>query len=42
VMQVLRPHIFVEDQMRHLISSAASAPSVHVPFGAINVTGEAL
>lgn len=33
---VLRPHIFFDDQMTHLEGTARSAPSVHVPFGAIN------
>lgn len=36
VMEVLRPHIFFDDQKSHLRSTARSVPSVHVPFGAIN------
>jgi 5'-nucleotidase len=36
VMQVLRPHIFFDDQVTHLESTARTTPSVHVPFGEIN------
>jgi hypothetical protein len=37
VLKVLRPHIFFDDQMTHLASSAGVIPSVHIPFGANNV-----
>ena len=33
-LEVFRPHIFFDDQQRHLASDVA--PSVHVPFGALN------
>jgi 5'-nucleotidase len=36
VMPVLRPHIFFDDQKSHLLSTAQSVPSVHVPFGSVN------
>jgi 5'-nucleotidase len=37
VIGVLRPHIFFDDQERHLQSTSLTAPSVHVPFGIANV-----
>jgi len=37
VLSVLRPHIFFDDQSRHLKSSSAVAPSVHIPFGIRNI-----
>lgn len=36
IMEVLRPHIFFDDQVGHLTGTAGSTPSVHVPFGKIN------
>jgi 5'-nucleotidase len=36
IMPVLRPHIFFDDQRTHLVSTAQSVPSVHVPFGSVN------
>lgn len=36
IMEILRPHIFFDDQRTHLKSTAQSVPSVHVPFGIIN------
>jgi 5'-nucleotidase len=36
IISVLRPHIYFDDQQGHLASTAISAPSVHVPFGALN------
>jgi 5'-nucleotidase len=36
IMEILRPHIFFDDQRTHLKSTALSVPSVHVPFGIIN------
>jgi 5'-nucleotidase len=36
IMPVLRPHIFFDDQKTHLLSTARSVPSVHVPFGSAN------
>lgn len=36
VLRVLRPHIFFDDQLRHLEGAADEVPSVHVPFGVVN------
>jgi 5'-nucleotidase len=36
VLAVLKPHIFFDDQSRHLESASAVVPSVHIPFGVTN------
>ncbi|MFJ9026152.1 5'-nucleotidase [Streptomyces sp. NPDC102259] len=36
IMEVLKPHIFFDDQVGHLAGTARSTPSVHIPFGKIN------
>ncbi len=36
VLDVLKPHIFFDDQIGHLTPAADSTPSVHVPFGVTN------
>lgn len=36
VLAVLRPHIFFDDQSRHLQSASSVVPSVHIPFGITN------
>lgn len=36
VLEILKPHIFFDDQEGHLEGAAKVAPSVHVPFGIIN------
>ncbi|MEW2051090.1 5'-nucleotidase [Streptomyces sp. NPDC005476] len=36
IMEVLRPHIFFDDQVGHLTGTARSTPSVHIPFGKLN------
>jgi 5'-nucleotidase len=36
VLGVLRPHIFFDDQPKHLETAASVAPSVHIPFGVAN------
>ncbi|MEU6273802.1 5'-nucleotidase [Streptomyces populi] len=36
IMEVLRPHIFFDDQVGHLTGTTRSTPSVHVPFGKMN------
>lgn len=38
ILDVLKPHIFFEDQLSHLATAAASVPSVHIPFGITNVS----
>jgi 5'-nucleotidase len=37
VLDVLKPHIFFDDQIGHLEPASVSTPSVHVPFGVANV-----
>jgi 5'-nucleotidase len=37
VLQILKPHIFFDDQMTHLESTKDLVPSVHVPFGVRNL-----
>lgn len=39
VLDVLKPHIFFDDQIGHLEPASVSTPSVHVPFGAANFRG---
>lgn len=36
VLEVLRPHIFFDDQQSHLTPAAAALPCVHIPFGSLN------
>jgi 5'-nucleotidase len=36
VLDVLKPHIFFDDQIGHLQPASSSTPSVHVPFGIAN------
>ncbi|MBT0995532.1 5'-nucleotidase [Cellulomonas sp. DKR-3] len=36
VLEVLKPHIFFEDQLGNLVGAARVVPSVHVPFGVRN------
>lgn len=36
IMEVLKPHIFFDDQRTHLEGTAKYVPSVHVPYGALN------
>lgn len=36
IMEVLRPHIFFDDQQIHLDRTALTTPSVHIPIGQIN------
>lgn len=38
VLAILKPHIFFDDQLRHIESTAAVVPSVHVPFGVRNLS----
>jgi 5'-nucleotidase len=37
ILEIMRPHIFFDDQMRHIASVAGNIPSVHIPFGIRNV-----
>ena len=36
VLEVLQPHIFFDDQRRHVDGASSSTPSVHIPFGELN------
>ena len=36
VLEVLKPHIFFDDQLAHLTPTASQIPSVHIPFGVVN------
>lgn len=38
VLQVLRPHIFFDDQLTHLEPAAQAVPSVLIPFGVANAS----
>lgn len=38
VLSVLKPHIFFDDQRRHLDSAAGNIPMVHIPFGVANAS----
>jgi 5'-nucleotidase len=39
VLEIIKPHMFFDDQVRHLEPSSSVLPSVHVPFGVTNVKG---
>ena len=36
VLEILRPHIFFDDQPAHLKTTSSVVPSVHIPFGVTN------
>ena len=36
ILGVLQPHIFFDDQRRHVDAASHSTPSVHIPFGELN------
>ena len=36
VLKVLKPHLFLDDQLHHLNADTAETPMVHVPFGVAN------
>lgn len=36
VLRVLKPHIFFDDQEKHLVAASEEVPSVWVPFGVVN------
>lgn len=36
ILEALQPHIFFDDQRRHVDGASPSTPSVHIPFGEIN------
>lgn len=36
ILSILKPHMYFDDQLSHLQSSAANIPMVHIPFGIAN------
>ena len=36
ILEVLKPHIFFDDQSGHLDMASTVVPSVHIPFGITN------
>lgn len=38
ILDVLKPHIYFDDQMSHLQIASLTTPSVHIPFGIANET----
>ncbi len=40
ILQVLKPHIFFDDQLSHLHAGQATIPMVHIPFGVANPVTE--
>lgn len=36
ILEVLKPHLFMDDQMYHLDPSLTNIPLVHIPFGKLN------
>lgn len=36
ILEVFKPHLFIDDQMSHLDQSINNIPLVHIPFGVIN------
>ncbi len=39
ILSTLKPHIFFDDQTRHLEAASSVVPSVHIPFGVVNQAG---
>lgn len=37
ILEIMRPHIFFDDQMKHLSSLSSGIPAVHIPFGIRNI-----
>jgi len=37
ILEVLKPHIFFDDQKVHLVNASKTIPSVHIPFGVTNI-----
>lgn len=36
VLEILTPHLFIDDQINHLDQSLENTPLVHIPFGVFN------
>ena len=39
VLDILKPHLFFDDQIGHLEPASEDTPSVHIPFGIANYGG---
>jgi 5'-nucleotidase len=39
VLEILKPHIYFDDQLGHLTPTSGTIPSVHIPFGIRNAAG---
>jgi len=37
ILEILKPHLFVDDQISHLSLDLKNVPLVHIPFGITNV-----
>lgn len=37
ILEIMKPHIYFDDQMNHLKSASGTIPSVHIPFGIANI-----
>ena len=42
VLDILKPHMFFDDQLGHLTPASDTTPSVHIPFGSFNAANKAL
>lgn len=42
ILEIMKPHIFFDDQMQHIDSVAGNIPSVHVPFGVRNIDSDVI
>lgn len=42
VLDVLKPHMFFDDQIGHLEPASVNTPSVHIPFGKVNQDNKSL
>ncbi|BBE22223.1 hypothetical protein MN0502_11060 [Arthrobacter sp. MN05-02] len=38
ILKVMKPHIFFDDQERHLVPAASFVAGVHIPYGVANAT----
>ncbi|WP_084486376.1 5'-nucleotidase [Nocardia sienata] len=36
ILEILKPHIFFDDQVKHLLPASSVTPCVHIPFGVTN------
>jgi len=36
ILEIMKPHLYFDDQMVHLSASIKNVPLVHIPFGVVN------